>query len=332
MTKNGTAKAIQAAFVLLFVASFTYPTAAQTHHHLLSSTNTSSPHAQAIPQQETSTRQFMDPAWRNQFEERDQDLRYFLTHELPHQPYRLDHTVIEFLNSQFWFHMSLPELHVEKISKITDQLGHPIVTFHDDATSQSINQRLHHKVNHIMALAKQGAQHSISIQQGPLYHLTYTVHDYTPNLLSLAFECMIEEGGAHPTWEVSTHNFDLKKGAELHLADLFKPDSPYLERLATLSNIVLPRELMKNNTPDGSDKASPEKKEQLAFYQETFKVLPEKKYFENWNLNGKGLIITFQYGLFCGHACGRPSIIIPYDKLRDLLQPHVIERYIAPHG
>lgn len=328
MTLIGKAHALGIIFFLWAGLGFAEATKPDNGMLLSSTENPSAKGQITLPKEEAPTRQFMDPSLRNQFEERDQDLRYHLNQELPHTPYRLDHTVIDYLNSQFWFHLTLPELHIEKIDKSRDSLGNPIISFHDDAISTRINQQLHHKVEQLITEGKKGTDTAAGLQYAPLYHLTYTVHHYSPALLSLTFDSMLDSKGAHPTREVSTHNFDLKTGNQLLLEELFKPNSHYLERLAELSNIELPREILKNNSAPGKVEGTQEQQEELASLQDTFKVLPAKEYFENWNLNEKGLMITFQYGLFCGQACGTPSILIPYAKLQDLLQPVVVERYV----
>ena len=67
------------------------------------------------------------------------------------------------------------------------------------------------------------------------FNSDYTISYADPNLISLSF--IIEtyySGAAHPNQDVAVVNYDLQKMAIISLADIFKPDTKYLDKLSVI--------------------------------------------------------------------------------------------------
>ncbi len=106
-------------------------------------------------------------------------------------------------------------------------------------------------------------------------------------------------GAAHPTTTVSTRTFDLRTGAALSLAELFRPKSDYLAVLSQQSRRLLRPVLGSYLDPTMFDPGT----------------APVAANFTAWSLTPFGLRITFQNYQVAAYAVGTPSIVIPYGAL-----------------
>lgn len=133
----------------------------------------------------------------------------------------------------------------------------------------------------------------------------YSVVYADNNFASLNFSENSYEGGAHPNHQSFTINYDLKNGRELALADLFKPGANYLKVISDYSIAKL-----KAETGDMSD-------------DDWLKsgAGAEAKNFSSWNINEKGLIINFDPYQVAAYAAGPQTVIIPFEKLKNILKP-----------
>lgn len=111
-------------------------------------------------------------------------------------------------------------------------------------------------------------------------------------------------GTAHPMHTIETINFDLTKGSEIQLADLFKPNSNYLKIIGNYCNKAL-----KKNIPDADKQMIDDG------------TKPDAKNFANWNLTPKGLLITFNEYQVAAYVYGTPEVTIPYTELQTVLSP-----------
>lgn len=113
------------------------------------------------------------------------------------------------------------------------------------------------------------------------------------NLAVFRFSEETFTGGAHPSHYTKTFNYDLKNNKILKLADLFKPNSKYLQKLSKLSKEKLEDNL---DFEDG--------------------IKPLAKNFSNFLITPKGLIIYFNEYQVASYAAGPQEILIPYSELK----------------
>lgn len=105
-------------------------------------------------------------------------------------------------------------------------------------------------------------------------------------------------GAAHPSPFSITLNFDLTRGRDLALADLFTPGADYLGRIANLCKADLStREYIDYLT--GAD--------------------PTLENYRSWNITPDGLLITFDAYQVAPYAAGPQTVLIEYSQLNDLI-------------
>jgi hypothetical protein len=124
---------------------------------------------------------------------------------------------------------------------------------------------------------------------GDIYSLKFAVAGYF-------------DGAAHPYHYARTLNFDLEKGQEVKLSDLFLPDSPYLQTIADYCKAELAtRDIAFDAFSTGAD--------------------PTDENYRNWNITGNGLQITFDEYQVAPYAAGAQTVLIPYANLSAVINP-----------
>ncbi|MGI5843890.1 MAG: DUF3298 domain-containing protein [Candidatus Xenobium sp.] len=107
-------------------------------------------------------------------------------------------------------------------------------------------------------------------------------------------------GGPHPSpWLVSL-NFDLRHGRALELADIFKPGSPWPERLSAWCVRELKTREMTD--PDPGASADPQN-------------------FVVWTMAPQGLTILFPPYQVAPYSAGVQEVMVPWSEVADLLRP-----------
>lgn len=96
----------------------------------------------------------------------------------------------------------------------------------------------------------------------------------------------------------------MEQNKEVALADLFKPNSAYLEVLSQWSLEKL------RNRPD------------MQLFEEG--AAPKAESFRSWNIDLQGLQIVFDPYAVAAYVYGPQVIYIPFDKLGDLIEPQSI--------
>ncbi|MGI8786435.1 MAG: DUF3298 domain-containing protein [Pyrinomonadaceae bacterium] len=131
------------------------------------------------------------------------------------------------------------------------------------------------------------------------FDIAYATNDFA----SVQFSDSVFTGGAHPNYFTFTLNYDLKNNRELSLADLFKPKSDYLK---VISEYCIAR--LKAQTEEMTD-------------DEWLKngAGADAKNFKSWNITEKGLMINFDPYQVAAYAAGPQTVIIPFEKLKDIL-------------
>jgi hypothetical protein len=146
----------------------------------------------------------------------------------------------------------------------------------------------------------------------------YVVQLATPELLSVELTEVIFAGYVNSDWYTHTFNYDLKAGRTLRLSDLFRRGSKYLNLIASHSVA----EVRKGSHYCGA----PVNEDWLRRGSE-----PKPENYGGWSLTDGGLQITFgEYQIAPGCA-GLISVVVPYERLREVLKPDgPLARLAAP--
>ncbi|HRH43680.1 MAG TPA: DUF3298 and DUF4163 domain-containing protein [Pyrinomonadaceae bacterium] len=124
----------------------------------------------------------------------------------------------------------------------------------------------------------------------------YTIEFANDNIVSVQFGQESFSGGAHPNHSSQTLNFDLKNNKPIKLADLFKPNSKYLQKLSQLSKEGLGDNLQ---------------------FEEG--IAPVAKNFSDFLITKKGLLILFDEYQVAPYAAGPQEVLISYADLKEFL-------------
>lgn len=120
-------------------------------------------------------------------------------------------------------------------------------------------------------------------------------------LVSIRFTVQgIITGMAHPYHQHFVVNYNLDTGNEIELADLFDPDSDYLNVIADYCRTQLSRKLP--NPQMVSSGTQP---------------LPDN--YKNWNISPYGLLFTFDEAQVAPYVYGTQSVLVPYSALKDIV-------------
>jgi hypothetical protein len=133
-------------------------------------------------------------------------------------------------------------------------------------------------------------------------------------VLSLNFGFSVySDGAAHPYSYTITYTYDLEKGQEISLDQLFLPGSNYLELIASYCK----NELSKRDI--GFD----------GFFTTGADPTPEN--YRNWNITPDSLMITFDPYQVAAYAAGPQVVTIPYGELHGLINPQgPLEQFQSP--
>lgn len=115
-------------------------------------------------------------------------------------------------------------------------------------------------------------------------------------------------GAGHSFHEPVTFNFDLKAGREVKLAELFRPGADYLRALKNLCDEDLKRQFG-SRYPQGEVTGL------------EGGLQPKAKNFESWVVTRDGLVIIFAEYRVMAYADGEPKVLIPFDSLREIIDP-----------
>ncbi len=187
--------------------------------------------------------------------------------------------------------------------KITAQT--PQLTGSDDPRVQAFNQRVNDLVTKEIDTWRQNFQQLPVTPNttGSSLDVKYTLVSQVGDLWSFKFDfSFYADAAAHPGLNSLTLNYDLEHGKELSLADLFLPNSNYLEALSTYCTT----ELSKQPFFDGP-------------FSEGAQPKPEN--YRNWNIASDGLLITFDEYQVAPYAAGPQKVVVPYSALSAVINP-----------
>lgn len=129
----------------------------------------------------------------------------------------------------------------------------------------------------------------------------YEVVFANAEMISVLFEYSTYAGGAHPNHFSMAFNYDLKRGVEVKLPELFTLKAAYLK---TISDYSI-KELKKLRTTDGVEEGA----------------APKAENFKSWNLTPVGLRFTFDHYQVGSYAAGQHEVTVPYTLLKPLAKP-----------
>jgi hypothetical protein len=181
----------------------------------------------------------------------------------------------------------------------------PQLTGSDDPRVVAFNQRTTELVTkEVDTFRKSFLENTAPVMtNGSSLDVTYTLLSQSGDIWSFKFDFhFYSDGAAHPGSYSITLNYDLGQGKELALADVFLPNSNYLE---TIANYCI-AELSKQPFFDGpfADGAK-----------------PTAENYRNWNITPDGILITFDEYQVAPYAAGPQSVTVPYSELRGLIDP-----------
>ncbi len=183
----------------------------------------------------------------------------------------------------------------------------------EDAVSQKFNLSAKDVVEHVIDFFKKDLENMGELPPDMASHesalnIDYEIIHAEDDLISVLFKISIYyAGAAHPSHFTEALNFDLIDGSVVELSSLFKPGTDYL---LFLSDYCL-GDLQKQGVLEWEDGA-----------------LPKSENYRVWNISTAGLQITFDPYAVAPYAAGTQKVIIPFDKMSDVLNPDgLLERF-----
>jgi hypothetical protein len=138
---------------------------------------------------------------------------------------------------------------------------------------------------------------------GSTLDVEYTLVSQSAQIVSLRLNMdQYMAGAAHPLQTSVSFNYDLAKGQEISLDQLFVPGANYLPALSDYCKTAL------NKTDLGS----------VLFMDG---LSPTADNYRNWNISDQGLVITFDEYQVAPYAAGPQTVTVPYQALKDLIAP-----------
>ena len=138
---------------------------------------------------------------------------------------------------------------------------------------------------------------------GSTFDLKYTLVSQSAHIVSLQLKMdQYMAGAAHPLQTSLSFSYDLAKGQEISLDQLFVPGANYLQAISDYCKTTL------SKTDLGS----------VLFMDG---LSPTTDNYRNWNISDQGLVITFDEYQVAPYAAGPQRVTVPYQALKDLIAP-----------
>ena len=175
----------------------------------------------------------------------------------------------------------------------------------DDPRVAAFNQRLKELVTKEVDIWRQSFLQNTAptVNNGSTLDVTYTLLSQIGDVWSFKFDfSFYADGAAHPGLNSMTLNYDLGQGRELALADLFLPNTNYLEAISKYCIAELSRQ---------------------PFFDSSFLNGAQStlENYRNWNITPDGLMITFDEYQVAPYAAGPQKVVVPYSELQALIDP-----------
>jgi hypothetical protein len=180
----------------------------------------------------------------------------------------------------------------------------PVLQGSDDPRVQQFNASMVAAVQNAVDDFKKNMSEmpATPIAAGSFIEVSYKLVSAPGNILSLQLiQDIYIDGAAHPAQVTSSYTYDLEKGQEITLDQLFVPGSDYLKVIADYCIAEL-------STRDiGFDST----------WAEGAKPTPEN--YAVWNISPDGLLIYFNEYQVAAYAAGPQQVTIPYASLAAIL-------------
>lgn len=214
---------------------------------------------------------------------------------------------------------AMPALEQQSISETTDTYSIKIIypKFSNVSGAEKINQD-------IQAIIQSEIREFRSFESGGESPVPKAIQDRMKNELSIGYRqgwlsskfasIIFEESSdfaraAHPNSFSITANYDLKTGARLGLADIFKPGAAYLDILSNYTRATL-----KENNKIGSDQKWIDDG-----------TAPVAENFASYYLAPENLVIIFAPYQIAAGTAGPQEVKIPLAKIKNKLTPRILE-------
>jgi len=181
----------------------------------------------------------------------------------------------------------------------------PQLTGSDDPRMAAFNQRLNGLVTGQVAVYRKSFQELklTPASNGSSLQVTYGLISQIGELWSFKFDfSFYADTAAHPGLNSVTLNYDLGRGQELSLGDLFLPNTNFLETISAYCITEL-------------------KKQPYADVFTWNGAQPTAENYRNWNITPDGLLITFDAYQVAPGAAGPQKVTVPYGELKALIDP-----------
>jgi Protein of unknown function (DUF3298) len=189
-------------------------------------------------------------------------------------------------------------------SKITAQT--PKLTGSDDPRIQAFNKEASDLVQSVIADYKKNLAQmpATPITASSTFDVQYKSLSSPGNTVSIKFDTEgYIAGMAHPYHMSYTLNYDLAKGKDIALSDLFLPSTDYLGALSKYCGTQLStRDINFQEFSQGAD--------------------PTATNYKNWNITPDGLMITFDEYQVAAYVAGPQTVTVPYSELKSLIDPN----------
>lgn len=190
---------------------------------------------------------------------------------------------------------------------------YPQITGSTNPAAEKFNQQakalVNEEVRSFRAAMADFADDEIETTMGSDLGIGYTVALANEDLISIDFGIGgYYRGAAHPNSHSRVINFDLKNGKLLKLADLFKPESRYLQ---VISDYCV-KDLQKQSK--SKDKMLDDASIQSG-------AGPNAKNYQSWTISKRGLGINFDAYQVGPYAAGPQLVLVPYAAIRDAIKP-----------
>ncbi|MBS1808220.1 MAG: DUF3298 domain-containing protein [Acidobacteria bacterium] len=208
------------------------------------------------------------------------------------------------------------------------QLKHA-TTHHEKRFNQYVKALVAKEIRGFEAFCRQAKRER---KKKPSFHLglTYTTEIASNKRLCLDLRWESYTGYLNSDWYTTTINFDLEKGRELKLADLFKPKSNYLETLSKVGLNILRKTCVNCDCAGGKRPGQPlaegfENPVEIGMHKTLQEaVAPKMANFVLWGLTSKGIAITFDEYEIAPGCAGIISIILPFEELKPAIRDELL--------
>jgi hypothetical protein len=174
-----------------------------------------------------------------------------------------------------------------------------------DPRVEKFNQIIAAKVQQAVDQFKKDLANQLKtpISAGSYFSLNYALISPPGNLLSLQIQIEgYSDGAAHPYHITSSFNYDLEKGQEISLDQLFLHGVGHLK---VISDYCI-TELGKRDIG-------------FEMFSDGAKPTPEN--YAVWNVSADGLVITFNEYQVAPYAAGPQTVAIPFASLKNIIDP-----------